>query len=120
MAGWLPSGWDADAYEDELREEGQSFVNKTSGEDIYLESVADNILARGRRGTTKHSELRDYLSKSQLALRQSREVYPSQGFPEENIYKGLYRRAYNPTSRGTHSSNSVPGFDEGNEETHGH
>jgi len=109
---WLPKDFDNDEEEQLLRDSPDRLSRQGSGDDIELESIADSILAKGRRGTTKHSELRDYLSRSQLDLRRSREVYPEQGYPEENIYSGLYKRAYNPTSRGEHSSNSTPGFEE--------
>ncbi len=109
---WLPNDFDAEAAEEEFRESGGRLARKTSGEDLQIEAVADAILARGRRGVTKHHLLRDYLSKSQMDLRLSREVFPTQGFPEESLYSGLYRRAYNPNSRGQHSSNSAPSFEE--------
>lgn len=116
MATWLPSDFDAEEEEEKFRNNPNRLSRKTSGEDIYAEAVANAILARGRRGTTKHSELRDYLSPSQMALRLSREVYPASGHPEDNLFRGLYRRVYNPNSRGSHSSNSVPTFDEGESE----
>ncbi len=109
---WLPNDFDHDAEEENFKNDPNRLARKSYGEDLELEAVADHILARGRRGTTKHSELRDYLSKSQIDLRKSREVYPSQGFPETHLYSGIYRRAYNPNSRGQHSSNSAPSDEE--------
>lgn len=95
-----------------LRSDGQKFCNSRSGVDWQKEGLADWMLAESRKGITKHSELRHVLSLSQLELRRSREVYPAQGFPEKNIYSGLYRRAYNPQTRGTHSSKATPNLDE--------
>jgi hypothetical protein len=107
---WLPKDWDAEEYEADLRASGEKLARRSSGEDLELEAVADAILAKSRRGITKHSELRDYLSKSQLDMRYSREVYPESGHPEEGIISGIYKRAYNPLSRGSKSSSAAPSF----------
>lgn len=61
-----------------------------------LEDQADAILREGRKGVTALSEKKDFLTDEQLALRQKREVYNSNGFPDPSICQGLYRRAYNP------------------------
>lgn len=109
---WLPNSFDPEEKEEEFRNSDERLARKSYGEDLEMEAVADAILAKGRRGTTRHSELRDYLSKSQLDLRRSREVYPASGHPEDHLFSGLYKRTYNPLSRGTHSSNSIPSFEE--------
>lgn len=108
---WLPNDWDSDEYEAELRASPDRLLKKTSGEHLEMEDLAAKILAKGRRGITAHSELRDYLSDSQMAMRQSREVHTSLGYPERHIYQGLYKRVFNPNSRGTHSSNAIPSLD---------
>lgn len=38
----------------------------------------------------------DYLSKEQLALRQSKEVMNHHGVSDASLFAGMYRRAYNP------------------------
>lgn len=66
------------------------------GIDWQLEDEANRILAEGRRGITKHSMKKDYLSPSQLSRRKNREVMPTQGFPEKHIVSGMAKRAYAP------------------------
>lgn len=63
-----------------------------------LEEAANAILRKGREGVTALSEKKDYLTEEQMALRQSREVTNSNGFPDPSICSGLYRRAYSPTA----------------------
>lgn len=67
-----------------------------SGIDWEIEEQANEILARGRDGVTKHSQKKDYLSPSQLLRRRQREVQTEQGYPEKSLYQGMFRRAYNP------------------------
>lgn len=97
---------------EELHKSPDRLCKTRSGVSWEIEMLADQILADGRRGVVKHSELRDYLSPSQLDLRRSREIMPTQGFPEAHLFAGLYRRVYNPNSRGRHTSNAVPTFSE--------
>jgi hypothetical protein len=66
------------------------------GVDFSLEEIANQILADGRKGITKLSDKKDYFTEEQLVLRQQREVYNSNGFPDKGIVCGLYRRTYNP------------------------
>lgn len=103
--------YERDDRVEELHKEDQKLCNVVSGFDWNLEEIADHILAKGRRGVFKHSELRDHLSNSQLDLRRSREVYPTQGFPEKNIFNGMYKRAYNPLTRGTRTSKATPNLE---------
>ena len=91
-----------------LEESNQTLCSPSTGENWLLEDVANHLLAVARRGITRHRDLRDYLSTSQLDLRRGREVYTTNGTPDEAIVSGLYRRAYNPLSRGSHSSKSAP------------
>lgn len=66
------------------------------GVDFELEEEADRILSEGRRGVTKHSEMKDYLSPSQLERRRAREITNKNGFPEAGLFQGLAKRAYAP------------------------
>jgi hypothetical protein len=61
-----------------------------------LEEEADKLLAASREGVTALSDKRDYLTADQLALRASKEILNSQGFPDASLVSGLFRRAYNP------------------------
>lgn len=92
-----------------LRNSDERMCRTKSGTDLTLEEMADVLLADSRRGIVKHSELRDWLSPSQLDLRWRREVYPKSGVPESHLFSGIYGRAYNPKSRGTTSSKMSPG-----------
>lgn len=79
-----------------------------SGVDYKLEEEADKMLAESRRGVTSMSAKTDYLSKEQLALRQSKEVLNRQGAPDAAFMSGMYRRAFNPLygqrPKGKHTS----------------
>jgi hypothetical protein len=69
-----------------------------SGVDYRLEEDADRWLAESRRGVTSMSAKTDYLSKEQLALRQSKEVMNHHGVSDASLFIGMYRRAFNPLS----------------------
>ena len=75
---------------------GEKFLNLKSGVDFSLEEEADQWLARSREGITALSEKRDFLTRDQLQLRASREVLNQNGFPDESLMSGLFRRSYNP------------------------
>jgi len=66
------------------------------GVDWELEAVADQLLIESRKGVTRVSEKRDFLTEDQLARRRLREVYNHHGIPDPHRFSGLYRRAYNP------------------------
>lgn len=66
------------------------------GTDYKLEEDADRWLAESRRGVTSMSAKTDYLSKEQLALRQSKEVLNHHGVSDAALFSGMYRRAFNP------------------------
>lgn len=66
------------------------------GTDYKLEEEADSWLAESRRGVTSMSAKTDYLSKEQLALRQSKEVMNHHGMADSALFSGMYRRAFNP------------------------
>ena len=67
-----------------------------SGTDYKLEEEADRWLAESRRGVTSMSAKTDYLSREQLALRQSKEVMNHHGVSDASLFSGMYRRAFNP------------------------
>lgn len=68
------------------------------GTDWELENEADKILAKDREGVTKVSDMKDVLSPDQLERRRNREVYVRSGCPDQALYRGMFRRAYNPRS----------------------
>lgn len=68
------------------------------GTDYKLEEDADRWLAESRRGVTSMSAKTDYLSKEQLALRQSKEVLNHHGIADAALFSGMYRRVFNPLS----------------------
>lgn len=73
-------------------------LSLTPGVNWKLEDAADELLAEGRRGVTSMAAKTDYLSREQLTLRQSKEVFNTNGVPDSSLVAGLYRRAYNPLS----------------------
>lgn len=84
---------DEDAEEDRI---SPRLMSLRSGIDYTLEELADQMLAESRRGVTSMSAKTDYLSKEQLALRQSKEVMNRQGVSDSAFMSGMYRRAFNP------------------------
>ncbi len=66
------------------------------GVDWALEDVANQILRDSRKGVTKLSEKKHWLTEEQESLRRSREVYNQFGVPDGRLMSGLYRRAHNP------------------------
>ena len=69
-----------------------------SGEDYMAEKIAAEWLAKSRVGVTALSDKRDYFTQDQLTLRAQREVLTSVGVPDEHLYSGLFKRAFNPLS----------------------
>ena len=67
-----------------------------SGRNESIEDEANKLLAHSREGITALSEKRDWLSPDQLALRSAREVGNRNGFADETLICGMFRRAYNP------------------------
>lgn len=70
-----------------------------SGEAHAVEDDAEKRLADARRMNLLNNgndELTFYLSREQVALRQSKEVLNMHGVPDGRLMQGLYRRAYNP------------------------
>lgn len=61
-----------------------------------LEDEATLIIKHARKDVKKISEKQDVLSPEQLDLRMSREVLSDRGFPDPSVFRGMYRREYNP------------------------
>jgi hypothetical protein len=66
------------------------------GIDVEIEGQADAMLAEYRRGITALSEMRDFLTYSQMRQRWSREVYSATGTLYDSFKPGMFNRAYNP------------------------
>ncbi len=60
-----------------------------------LEFISDRILINSRKGITKHSELKDFLSPTQLERRYRREIQSKNGGWDDDIRHGEYWRHYN-------------------------
>ncbi len=60
-----------------------------------LEFIGDRILIESRKGITKHSELKDFLSPTQLERRYRREIQSKNGGWDDDIRHGEYWRHYN-------------------------
>lgn len=69
-----------------------------SGVDWSLEQEADALLAESRQGVTALKDKRDYLTPDQLVNRAKHEILNQNGFCDESLMSGLYRRAFNPLS----------------------
>lgn len=82
---------------DAEREEGQQckILSLRSGDRNATEEDAERLLATGRRKQV--CDPADvYLSREQMILRRSKEVYNMHGTPDASLVRGIYRRAYNP------------------------
>jgi hypothetical protein len=74
-----------------------SLLSLRSGESHAVEDDAEKRLADGRRASSQTMDDRTfYLSREQVALRQSKEVLNMHGVPDGRLYAGLYRRTFNP------------------------
>lgn len=60
-----------------------------------LEFISDRILINSRKGITKHSELKEFLSPTQLERRYRREIQSKNGGWDDDIRHGEYWRHYN-------------------------
>lgn len=69
-----------------------------NGEDRFMEEQAAALLAEGRAGVTALSEKRDYLTKDQWQNRLNHEVFNQNGFCDESLMSGMFRRAHNELS----------------------
>lgn len=71
-------------------------IRLRSGDDYKCEEAAAVILAKSREGITALSEKRDFLTADQLKLRYQKEVPNQNGFSDESLMSGMFRREYNP------------------------
>lgn len=72
------------------------YLSLKSGVDYSKESDADKLLAKSREGVTALRDKRDFLTFDQLRLRTQKEVLNANGFSDESLMSGLFKRAYNP------------------------
>ena len=71
-----------------------------SGEDLSCEEQANEILVTSRRREGKDADRREWLTTEQILLRQHKEVYNQNGFPDSSLVSGMYKRTYNPNAGG--------------------
>ena len=69
-----------------------------SGEDLLVEEQANEILVNNRRQEGKNADRREWLTAEQILLRQHKEVYNQNGFPDASLVSGIYKRAHNPNA----------------------
>ena len=69
-----------------------------SGDDLAAEEQANEMLVSSRRAEGKFADRREWLTTEQIMLRQHKEVYNQNGFPDISLVSGMYRRAYNPNA----------------------
>ena len=69
-----------------------------SGEDLSAEEQANEILVNSRRQEGKNADRREWLTTEQILLRQHKEVYNQNGFPDASLVSGMYKRAHNPNA----------------------
>lgn len=69
-----------------------------SGEDMSIEEQANEMLVNSRRREGKFADRREWLTTEQIMLRQHKEVYNQNGFPDVSLVSGMYRRAHNPNA----------------------
>ena len=67
-----------------------------SGEDLSIEEQANEILVNSRRREGKNADRREWLTTEQILLRQHKEVYNQNGFPDAALVSGMYKRIHNP------------------------
>lgn len=77
-----------------------------SGEDLSAEEYANEILVNSRRQEGKNADRREWLTTEQILLRQHKEVYNQNGFPDASLVSGMYKRAHNPNANGRPGRNS--------------
>lgn len=69
-----------------------------SGEDLACEEKANEILVESRRREGKEADRREWLTTEQMLLRQHKEVYNQNGFPDAALVSGMYKRVHNPNA----------------------
>lgn len=108
----------AEIYEDcdtsiaPLEEEavGERVMRLRSGDNLSVEEQANEMLVSSRRREGKFADRREWLTTEQIMLRQHKEVYNQNGFPDVSLVSGMYRRVHNPLS------GSRPGKHKGEEQ----
>lgn len=77
-----------------------------SGEDLCAEEQANEILVNSRRQEGKNADRREWLTTEQILLRQHKEVYNQNGFPDSSLVSGMYKRVHNPNAGNRPGRNS--------------
>jgi hypothetical protein len=77
-----------------------------SGEDLSAEEQANEILVNSRRQEGKNADRREWLTTEQILLRQHKEVYNQNGFPDAALVSGMYKRVHNPLAGNRPGRNS--------------
>lgn len=75
-----------------------SVLRLRSGEDLSAEEQANEILVNSRRQEGKNADRREWLTTEQILLRQHKEVYNQNGFPDASLVSGMYKRVHNPNA----------------------
>lgn len=83
--------------EDDVPEESK-VLRLRSGEDVGFEEQANEILVDSRRQEGKNADRREWLTTEQMLLRQHKEVYNQNGFPDASLVSGMYKRVHNPNA----------------------
>lgn len=94
-----PSIPDPDEPE-QVSEPPQALLRLRSGEDLSFEERANEILVTSRRLEGKNADRREWLTTEQILLRQHKEVYNQNGFPDSSLMSGMYKRTHNPNAGG--------------------
>lgn len=82
-----------------LEEEQPSrLMRLRSGDDLAVEEQANEMLVSSRRKEGKFADRREWLTTEQIMLRQHKEVYNQNGFPDVSLVSGMYRRVHNPNA----------------------
>ena len=81
-----------------VQEPEPTMLRLRSGEDMSFEERANEILVTSRRLEGKDADRREWLTTEQILLRQHKEVYNQNGFPDSSLVSGIYKRVYNPNA----------------------
>jgi hypothetical protein len=72
-----------------------------------LEDAATELIRKSLEGVTSMSEKSDILTPWKEQDRRGREVYSASGTPDASVRKGMYHRAWNPSSEHLNSRDGV-------------
>lgn len=81
--------------------------NPRYGVHAELEAEANRLLKESMAGITSQTAKRDILTPWKEKDRREREVYTDSGSPDSSMRKGMYHRAYNPTSPHLNSRDGI-------------